>query len=70
LKETQKETCLNCLHRRVSAKPAEKRRLCFCAKGKKEARHREPFRLAKKVCEEFENTGGNFMLPALRGVEE
>ena len=55
--KAKKQTCLDCLHCKVSAKSTVNRRLCFCAKGKKEVRHREPFWLAKKLCEEFENMG-------------
>jgi hypothetical protein len=57
MKQTKNHTCLDCLYCKVSAKSTVNRRLCFCAKGKKEARHREPFWLAKKLCEEFENMG-------------
>ena len=55
MKEEKKGTCLDCLHCKVSAKSTENRRLCFCAKGKKEVRHREPFWIAKNLCEDFEN---------------
>jgi hypothetical protein len=57
LEVNKTRTCLDCLHCKVSAKSTVNRRLCFCAKEKKKARHREPFWLAKKLCEEFENMG-------------
>jgi hypothetical protein len=55
MRETPKETCLDCLYCKVSAKSTEKRRLCFCAKREKEVRHREGFWLTKKLCKDFES---------------
>jgi hypothetical protein len=69
MKETKKETCLDCLHCKVSAKSTEKRRLCFCIMAKKEVRHREPFWLAKKVCGEFESMITPSRKPLLKGVD-
>jgi hypothetical protein len=67
--EVKKETCLDCLHCKVSAKSTEKQRLCFCAMAEKEARHREPFWLAKKVCGEFESMVTPARKPLLKGVD-
>jgi hypothetical protein len=53
----KKETCLDCLHCKVSAKSTANMRLCFCAETAKRERHKEAYWAAKKVCKAFENMG-------------
>ena len=55
MRETKKGTCLDCLHCKVSAKSTANNRLCFCSETEKKKRHKEPYWLAKKVCQEFED---------------
>jgi hypothetical protein len=57
MSEAEKETCLDCLHRKVSAESTDNNRLCYCAKEGKEARLRESFWLEKKVCGKFDSMG-------------
>jgi hypothetical protein len=57
LKGTKKQTCLDCLYCKVSAKSTPNMRLCFCSETPKKKRHKELYWLAKKVCNEFENMG-------------
>jgi hypothetical protein len=58
----------------VSAKSTANNRLCYCAKGGKEAQHREPFWLEKQVCGEFYSMGSRITphvsrKPLLKGVD-
>jgi hypothetical protein len=53
--KARNETCLDCLHCKVSAKSTPTMRLCFCSETAMKKRHKEPYWLAKKVCKEFEN---------------
>jgi len=53
------KTCLDCLYCKVSAKSTAKCRLCFCEKTSEKERHKEPFWLAKKPCDDFENMSGS-----------
>jgi hypothetical protein len=72
--KTKNETCLDCLHCKVSAKSTADVRLCYCVKEGKEARPQEPFWLEKKVCGEFDNMGPHitphsFRRPLLKGAD-
>jgi hypothetical protein len=58
MKQTKNLTCLDCLHCKVSIKSTANNRLCFCSETGKRKRHKEPYWLAKKVCQQFENMGG------------
>jgi len=53
----KKQTCLDCLHCKVSSRSTLKNKLCFCAEKEKRIRHRELYWLARKVCHEFEDMG-------------
>jgi hypothetical protein len=55
--EVKKETCLDCLYCKVSAKSTANNRLYFCTETVKPKRHKEPYWLVKKVCQEFEDMG-------------
>jgi hypothetical protein len=57
MKETKKQICLDCLYCKVSAKSTVNNRLCFCSKNEKQQRHKEPYWLVKKVCQDFEDMG-------------
>jgi hypothetical protein len=57
LKKTNKETCLDCLHCKVSAKSTEKQRLCFCAMAENAKNHKELYWFGKKVCNAFDSMG-------------
>jgi hypothetical protein len=74
LKEVKKETCLDCLHCKVSAKSTVNNRLCYCAKEGKKTRLQEPFWSERKVCGEFDSMGLHitphaFRRPLLKGVD-
>ena len=45
--------CFDCLYCKVSAKSTENSRLCFCAKTKTRATHKEHYWLAKHICNKF-----------------
>jgi hypothetical protein len=55
MEKTENRACTDCLYCKVSAKSTANNRLCYCAKGKKDARHREPYWLVKKTCKDFED---------------
>ena len=55
LKMAEKQSCLDCLHCKVSAKSTEKCRLCFCSEKKKKQNHRIAFWVSRKVCNKFED---------------
>jgi hypothetical protein len=64
--KTGNKACIDCLHCKVSATSTAYNRLCYCAKEGKEAQHREPFWLEKKVCGEFYSMGSRITLRAPR----
>jgi hypothetical protein len=53
----KKQSCIDCLHCKVSAKSTADVRLCYCAKEGKEAQYQEPYWSEKKVCGEFDDMG-------------
>jgi ribosomal protein L34E len=57
LKKTKHQSCIDCLHCKVSVKSMVNRRLCFCAMSKTKKRHQEPYWLGKKTCEDFDDMG-------------
>jgi hypothetical protein len=61
--EVEKETCLDCLHCKVSAKSTANNRLCYCAKEGKEVQHQELFWSERKVCGEFDSMGPCITMP-------
>jgi hypothetical protein len=75
MSEAKKETCLDCLHCKVSAESTANVRLCYCAKAGKETQQEEPYWSAKKVCGEFDSMGARITTlhvpraPLLKGVD-
>jgi hypothetical protein len=63
MSEAKKESCLDCLHCKVSAKSTVNARLCYCAKEGKEVRPLEPFWAEKEVCEAFDSMGDCIITP-------
>jgi hypothetical protein len=62
--KTKKQSCIDCLHCKVSAKSTANVRLCYCAVSKNRERHREPFWLEKKVCGEFDSMDSRIITPS------
>jgi hypothetical protein len=56
--KSEKKTCFDCLHCKVSAKSTKKHRLCFCADKKKRKNHEEPYWIKKLVGKKFEDMAG------------
>jgi tRNA(Ile2) C34 agmatinyltransferase TiaS len=56
--KTEKQRCIDCLHCKVSVKSTANNRLYYCAESGKRKRHREPYWLAKKICQGFYDMGG------------
>jgi hypothetical protein len=54
MKETKQQTCLDCLHCKVSAKSTANNRLCYCGIMENAKNHREFYWHTKKVCNAFE----------------
>ena len=63
MNETKKETCLDCLHCKVSAKSTEQQRLCFCVMAENAKTHKEAYWFGKKVCSAFESMGEYLTTP-------
>jgi hypothetical protein len=58
MKKNKIKICVDCLHCKVSAKSQGENRLCYCAKSKLTAKHREAYWLTKKVCKYFDDMDG------------
>ena len=63
MKEAKEETCLDCLHCKVSAKSTEQQRLCFCEMAENVKTHKEVYWLGKKVCNAFDSMGYHIPTP-------
>jgi hypothetical protein len=63
VKDAKKETCLDCLHCKVSAKSTEKQRLCFCEMAENAKNHKEIYWFGKELCNAFESMGMNITTP-------
>jgi hypothetical protein len=57
MSEAKKETCLDCLHCKVSAKSTAHVRLCYCVKAGKGIQRQEPYWSERKVCGAFDSMG-------------
>ena len=53
--KTEKKSCVDCLHCKVSSWSMENYRLCFCAESEKKKKHKERYWRAKTVCGKFED---------------
>ena len=53
--KTEKNTCFDCLHCKVSAKSTSDIKLFFCSKTKNKEQHKETYWLESKVCSQFED---------------
>jgi hypothetical protein len=51
--KAKKQTCLDCLYCKVSAKSTANNRLCFCGMAENTKNHKEFYWLTKKVCSAF-----------------
>ena len=58
-----KETCLDCLRCKVSAKSTEKQRLCFCEMTENMKNYKELYWVDKKICSAFESMGEHITTP-------
>jgi hypothetical protein len=54
LRKTKKQTCLDCLHCKVSVKSTANNRLCYCGIVENAKNHKEFYWHTKKVCNAFE----------------
>jgi hypothetical protein len=55
LKRKKNQTCIDCLHCKVSANSTAHNRLCYCGKAENKKNHKELYWLTQKVCNVFEN---------------
>ena len=53
MKKTKGQTCIDCLHCKVSAKSTTNNRLCFCGMAENAKNHKEFYWLIRKVCNAF-----------------
>jgi hypothetical protein len=55
VKVTEKKSCVDCLHCKVSKDSTKNNRVCFCAKRKQKKYEPEFFWKNKSVCKNFED---------------
>jgi hypothetical protein len=55
VEKKERQTCLDCLHCKVSARSTVEKRLCFCAVSPGRKPHRESYWAEKKLCVGFDS---------------
>jgi hypothetical protein len=72
----ERQTCLDCLHCKVSAKSTDEKRLCYCAVSTGRKTHRELYWAKKKLCKGFDSMDSpvetaprNFRRALLKGAD-
>jgi hypothetical protein len=66
VEKTEQQTCLDCLHCKVSAKSTVEKRLCFCAVSPGRKLHRELYWAEKKLCGSFDSMDSLTITPPHR----
>jgi hypothetical protein len=54
MKKTKDQTCIDCLHCKVSVKSTADRRLCYCGMAENVKTHKEVYWFVKKPCNAFD----------------
>jgi hypothetical protein len=55
MSKKKEESCVDCLHCKVSAKSTKNNRLCFCSEAKNKRNHKELYWIKKETCKNFES---------------